>query len=142
MENSSNSIKSDIGKVGEIMKKKLNFIGVVLIILLFLFSIVIPTYSYGGDTLGLGDLDKYEGTNPGSEKLVNKANVLFSSIRNIGIILSVIILIVIGIKYMLGSVEEKAEYKKTLLPYIVGAFLLFTGSLIPQLIYDIIKKNL
>ena len=40
---------------------------------------------------------------------------------------------------MLGSVEEKAEYKKTLMPYIIGAFLLFTGTLVPNVIYKMIK---
>ena len=32
------------------------------------------------------------------------------------VVLSVIMLIVLGIKYMLGSVDEKANYKETLLP--------------------------
>ena len=41
---------------------------------------------------------------------------------------------------MMGSVEEKATYKQTLLPYLIGAILLFTGSLIPQLIYDIMQN--
>ncbi len=43
----------------------------------------------------------------------------------------VIILIAIGIKYMLGSVEEKVEYKKHMMPYVLGAFVLFTGSFLP-----------
>ena len=29
---------------------------------------------------------------------------------------------------MLGSVEEKAEYKKTMIPYVIGAILLFATS--------------
>ena len=28
-------------------------------------------------------------------------------------------------KYMAGGVEERAEYKKTMLPYVIGAILLF-----------------
>ena len=116
-----------------------------LIILTILLITIIPNYCYSsktnpGTSLGLGDLDDYEGTNPGSTKLVKKANTVMAFIRNIGIVLSVVILIVIGIKYMLGSTEEKANYKETLLPYIVGAFLLFTGSLIPQLIYDFMQN--
>lgn len=123
------------------MKKDRNIIGIILIILLLIVLTIIPNYCYAEDTLGLGDLNKYEGTSPGSDKLVSKANIIVSSIRVIGVILSVVILIIIGIKYMLGSVEEKAEYKNTLLPYLIGAFLVFTGSLIPQLIYDIMQKN-
>ena len=39
--------------------------------------------------------------------------------------MSVVALMIIGVKYMLGSVEEKAEYKKTMRPYVIGAFMLF-----------------
>lgn len=42
-------------------------------------------------------------------------------------VLAVIILIVLGIKYMMGSAEEKAEYKKTMIPYLIGAVLLFAA---------------
>lgn len=121
------------------MNRKMNIIAI-LIILITLMTLIIPNYCYADDSLGLGDLDKYEGTNPGSTKLVKKANSIFSYIRIIGIIMSVVILIVIGIKYMLGSTEEKANYKETLLPYIIGAFLLFTGSLVPQLIYNFMQN--
>lgn len=123
------------------MNKKNIIISILIIfITLSILSIaIIPNYCYAAD-LGLGDLDSYEGTNPGSSKLQSKANVIFTHIRNIGIILSVIILIVIGIKYMMSSAEEKANYKETLMPYLIGAILLFTGSLIPQIIYDFMQN--
>ena len=57
-------------------------------------------------------------------------------LQTVGIVLSVIILIVIGIKYMMGSAEEKAEYKKTLMPYIIGAALIFAASVFAQVAYD------
>lgn len=89
---------------------------------------------------GLGDLENYKGTNPSSTRLKSKAGVILGAIQNIGIVVSVVMLMVIGIKYMLGSVEEKANYKKTLVPYLIGALFLFTGTLIPQLIYKIMKE--
>ena len=58
-------------------------------------------------------------------------------IRTVGVVLSVLMLIVIGIKYMLGSTEEKAEYKKSLMPYVIGAAIIFTGSMVPDIIYKI-----
>jgi len=125
------------------MNKK-NLMVITLIILMTIITlliVIIPNYSYATeDRLGLDDLNKYQGDNPGSEKLKSKANTMFSYLRTIGIVLSVVALIAIGIKYMLGSVEEKATYKQTLLPYLIGAILLFTGSLIPQLIYDIMQN--
>ena len=53
-------------------------------------------------------------------KLENAVGKLLGTINVIGVIVSVIVLIVIGIKYKLGSVEEKAEYKKTMTGYIIG----------------------
>ena len=93
-----------------------------------------------GSGLGLGDLDAYEGKDASSVELTKKANYIFTVLRTIGVVLSVVILIIIGIKYMLGSVEEKANYKETLLPYIIGAFLLFAGSVLPQIIYNIMQS--
>ena len=41
------------------------------------------------------------------------------------VLYAVVLVAFLGIKYMLGSAEEKAEYKKDMIPYLVGAFLLF-----------------
>ena len=37
---------------------------------------------------------------------------------------------------MMGSAEEKAEYKKTLLPYIIGAAFVFAASTIASIIFS------
>lgn len=87
------------------------------------------------EEFGLGDLDNYKGTVKTPKKAKAKVEIMLGYIQVVGMVLSVIILILIGFKYMLGSIEEKAEYKKTLIPYIIGAFILFTGSTIPNIIY-------
>jgi len=93
-----------------------------------------------GDTgLGLGDLDKYKGSSTNSDKFKSKVNNLLIIVKTVGIILSVIALAIIGIKYMIGSIEERAEYKKTMIPYLVGVFLVFSVTTIPQLIYSIVN---
>ena len=53
-----------------------------------------------------------------------------------GVVIAVIILMVLGIKYMMGSAEEKAEYKKTLLPYIIGAALVFAAATIASVVFN------
>ena len=55
----------------------------------------------------------------------------------IGSIVSVIALIMLGIKYMVGSVEEKAQYKETLGPYFLGAVLVFGITNVLTIIYNI-----
>ena len=57
-------------------------------------------------------------------------------IQIVGTITAVGMLIVLGIKYMMGSAEERAEYKKTLFPYFVGAILIFGASNLAQVVYS------
>lgn len=63
-------------------------------------------------------------------------NDLVRVLTTIGVVVSVIVLVVLGIKYMMGSAEEKAEYKKTLMPYVIGAGLVFVASGVANVIYN------
>ena len=57
-------------------------------------------------------------------------------VQTVGTIVAVVVVVVLGIKYMTGSTEEKAEYKKTMLPYFVGAIVLFLGVTVVRVIYS------
>lgn len=78
-----------------------------------------------------------EGAKVQTTKLDTFGQNLVSVITTIGSIASVIVLVVLGIKYMMGSAEEKAEYKKTLLPYVLGAMLVFAASTIASVVFSI-----
>lgn len=84
--------------------------------------------------------DSLTGTTTGVENGVTEikevGNKLVGILRTVGIVISVVIMIVIGIKYMMGSASEKAEYKKTMIPYVVGAVLLFGASTLATVIYE------
>ena len=67
--------------------------------------------------------------------ITSLGNNIVGVLRTVGIVLSVIVLIVIGIKYMMGSPEEKSEYKKSMMPYIIGAALIFAASVFADVIY-------
>ena len=41
---------------------------------------------------------------------------------------------------MIGSVEEKAEYKKTMTTYLIGAILVFSVTTIPNILYQIAQS--
>lgn len=62
-------------------------------------------------------------------------------LQTVGIVLSVVILVVLGLKYMMGSAEEKADYKKTMIPYLVGAFCIFLAPTIANMVYNLIKTT-
>ena len=61
-------------------------------------------------------------------------------IQVVGILISVGVLMVLGIKYMMGSAEEKAEYKKTFVPYIIGAIILFAASAFANTLYEFAQQ--
>ena len=71
----------------------------------------------------------------GSPEIQSAGNSIISILQTVGVVLSVVLMI-IGIKYMMGSAEEKAEYKKTMIPYIVGAALIFAASIFANVIYQ------
>lgn len=92
------------------------------------FMLMINTYAF--------DVTDLTGTKVTNSELTNKGNGIITVLTVIGTIVSVIVLIILGLKYMLGSVEERAEYKKTLLPYVIGASLTFAASAIAGVIYS------
>lgn len=61
-------------------------------------------------------------------------NQIIGIITTVGVVVAVVILLVLGIKYMMGSASEKAEYKKTMIPYLVGAVLIFGASAITKVV--------
>lgn len=77
-------------------------------------------------------------TNTGDVETIG--NKIITIVSTIGSILSVVVIIILGIKYMLGSVSEKAEYKKTLMPYLIGAAIIFAASNIANIIYKLAIK--
>ena len=74
-----------------------------------------------------------------STALQNKAGQIMGMIRNVAIVASVIIIMVLGVKYMLGSVEEKAEYKKSFMPLIIGIILVVSATTIAAFIFNMAK---
>ncbi len=77
-----------------------------------------------------------DGTVQGAKEIGSVGNSIVGILQTVGIVLSVVVLIVLGIKYMMGSAEEKAEYKKTMMPYLVGAALIFAASALAQVVYQ------
>ena len=85
-------------------------------------------------------LDEYKSTGVnGAGELRNKSNVIVGVLQGIGTVVAVIMLTVIGIKYMISSIEERAEFKETMLPYVIGAGSLLIISNLVGLIYSIMQ---
>lgn len=116
------------------MKNKLLKIAIIFFILALFISILAPQNVYA---LRPSDITGTINNEPDIDKSFIE-NIEFL-IRTIGLTIAAGALMIIGIKYVTGSVEEKAEYKKTMIPYLIGCFILMGASTITPQILDIFK---
>ena len=111
----------------------------VLSVLLIVMAVVSFSTSVFADFTPSNVNEYVDTDNASTNQVKNFGGDIISIISIIGMIASVAILMILGVKYMMGSAEEKAEYKKTLLPYIIGAVLLFAASGIAQFLFTTFK---
>jgi len=71
------------------------------------------------------------------EPLENTSQFLFKVLLIIGIVVMVMVGTVIGIKFIVSSVDEKAKIKETLVPYIVGCAVILGAFTIWKIAVDI-----
>lgn len=113
------------------MKKTTKIISAILMVVMLL-SVATTAFAAGDyDPKGIDG----KSSNVDTSKITNMGQGAVRIVTTIGMVASVVVLVVLGIKYMLGSAEEKAEYKKTLLPYVIGAVLIFAASSIASMVF-------
>ena len=110
----------------------------ILLIASMLVSVGVPVFAA---VTGVSDPSTLTGENvSGTEKITGIGNQIITILTIVGTVVSVVVLIVLGIKYMMGSAEEKAEYKKTMMPYIIGAALIFAASAFAGILYNFLSN--
>lgn len=100
-----------------------------LVLMFLLMAIVVFTainFSYAGDI----DPDSYKSiySTAGVSDLRKKAGMAINIVQIGGTAVSLIALIVMGIKYMTSSPSEKADIKTKLVPYVTGTIIFFAAS--------------
>lgn len=75
-------------------------------------------------------------------EVTSKAGTIFGLLQFVSIIISVIVILILGIRYLIGSVEQRADYKKSMIPYIVGVALLVLTTSIVKGINDLVTQTL
>lgn len=122
------------------MKKKLISILILIAISMMLFNINIVCATTQSSTIDTGNFKPPALTDSDYKVAFNKASTIVHTITIIGIVVSVVGIIGLGIKYMAGSVEEKAEYKKTMIPMLIGMVFIFASSTIVSIIYSLASQ--
>lgn len=117
------------------MKRKIPYVILIFVIL------IISSVCYVNAASGSFNPDDWKPDSTteatGAGRLQNMGNVIIGALRTVGSIVSVAVLAVLGIKYMVGSVEERATYKETMKPYLIGAVLVFAITNILGIIVNV-----
>lgn len=114
------------------MKKTIKILNIAMIVAVLLFVIANVVMAAVTPANITGDVEV------SSTGIITLGNKIVTFIRIIGTIISVGILVVLGIKYMMASPEGKADYKSNMLPYVVGAGLVFAATWIATAVYQMI----
>ena len=115
-------------------QKVLTIILLAIVLITFTTNVFAANNTTAGKPLDPKEINTiYESDGSG---LQTKAGKIMGMIRNVAAIAAVIIIMVLGVKYMLGSVEEKAEYKKSFIPLIIGIVLVVSAAAIASFIFN------
>lgn len=115
--------------------KKTSKIIVALCIILAVTMIAVTVFA-DGEGIKPSDFGNGNISAESTEGIKNFGGQMIGVVRTVGVLIAVVILLVLGIKYMVGSAEDKADYKKSMIPYLVGAVLIFAASAITGIVYD------
>lgn len=119
------------------MKGKIKLLSTLMIAIMLVAVVSIPVHA--DPTAVLDSLSSNIVTASGDVSQISgmAANII-KWIRNIAVIAGVLLLTIIGFKYMLGSAEEKADYKKSLIPLVVGILVVMGSTVLVGMIFKVV----
>lgn len=128
--------------------KKIAYLIKNIITIMIIFQMMfmpISNASFWDDVMSAGDNFILKGrANVGSlveqDDLNETISVIYNALLVLGVVLAVIMGAILGIKFMVGSVEEQAKIKEILLPYATGCIVTFGAFGIWKLLMSILGK--
>ena len=123
------------------MKRKIKIICFILSLLLIALSTYSMVYATDieGIISGMSGLNNSAGVS-NSNGIVKGVNIIYTIIRVAGTGIALLMVMVLGIKYMMTSVEEKAEIKKQAVPILVGSAFIFATSNLLSMVAKIVEE--
>ena len=106
----------------------------ILIIALYIVSLITNVYAMDPTSI-VGNGPNYSGVS----SLYSLGNTILGIIQYIGAGVAVIATLVLAMKYMYSSPDEKAEVKKKLIPFIIGGVLVFGAVTLVKLVEMYVK---
>lgn len=107
---------------------------IIILAILAVIMIIIPL-----TVNAIDNPDTYKPTGPSTDDVKDMykfGGSVAGVIQIVGTAVSAGAMIIIGIKYVVASADEKAEYRERMIPYFIGAVLLFGASNIVKIAYN------
>ena len=127
------------------MKKHVKIVLNIVIICCILLNVCMPViYAESDGTMNsiMGGAKNFinTGTNAESDNaLETGSNLLYNILLTIGIAVALIWGLVLGIQFVTGSLEEKADVKKGLIIYLIGCVVIFGAFGIWRLLLQLLQ---
>lgn len=117
------------------MKKTLKVIFIIAVMLFGLLG-VSQNISFAEKADVGGTLDNVNSATGGD---IGDAATIGGNIVNwiwgISIVVAIVVVMITGLKFIVGSTQEKAEYKKSLIPLVVGVLILVFATTIVKVLF-------
>lgn len=117
------------------MKKLFKIMSVLLLSATLFFAVAQPSFAEKKGAEEIITAVETSDSKADATEINTLANTIINFIWIISIIVTVIVIMVIGLKYIIGSTQEKAEYKKSLIPLVVGALLIVFATTIVKFLF-------
>ena len=118
------------------MKKGIRIALTAILAFMLMFCFAQPVV-WAADVSGITGQISTDKVNPSNSGATEIASKIVSWIWIISIIVAVIVLMYTGLKFIVGSTQEKAEYKKSLVPIVVGVAILVFATTIVNVLFSL-----
>lgn len=130
--------------------KKNRILLFILILIMFLTTLntnvyasstsISDIFTKADDFVESGQSSTGAGTTISTDTMKDMSDLIYNTLLIIGVIAAVIIGITLGVKFMAGSVEEKADIKNSLIAYVAGCVVVFGAFTIWKIVVTILQS--
>lgn len=137
--------------------KILEYLLKILVIIFILQIIILPTYSnaasFWQEIFSSGDKFIQNGKNQAitnnaqtggtmlkDEEIRDANSDIFNALLSVGIVLTVLVGGVLGVKFMIASAEDKAKIKESMIPYVIGCVIIYGAFGIWKIVITILNN--
>lgn len=117
------------------IKRKMSIISIIIIILLTVISLQTISYASEDIKTAMKNVNDFNDIDE-SDKIKYVANTVIGLLQIAGTGIALIVVTMLGIKYILASPSEKADVKKQIAPILIGCILLFGAVNLMSAVYE------